>query len=304
MKSKAKLVALAGILGITGIGGTFAYFSQTQEKTNVFQTGTFDTNIVEVFIPKEGWEPGETVKKEVSIQNRGTFPAVVRVKFSECWVRTEDKKLLYEADSTIQKDPLDPEEEGRARNKLENVYQENVSDGKTGAEVDDSVVEKSLNLSEWVYNREDGYYYYKYVIPGKEKDGTMYETSKILNSIRLTENVDLGRFVEKRYYATRERPDEWVEFATMSEASLEPGRYYTTAEMAELVERQGSEINYLKVRPEITDSDSTGYSEADYTLRIEAETVQATKKAVESIFGSGICEETEKLGCEWIFSEE
>ena len=80
MKSKAKLVALAGILGITGIGGTFAYFSQTQEKTNVFQTGTFDTNIVEVFIQKEGMFMRE---EKFKMERQGLIQVGDKVKISE-----------------------------------------------------------------------------------------------------------------------------------------------------------------------------------------------------------------------------
>lgn len=306
-----KLLALAGILGLAGVGGTFAYFNQSDERPNIFNTGTYDSKLEEEFKPKEGenWEPGSTVNKDVTVKNNGSLPVVVRVKFRERWVRSSDGEVLYDVDTTIQKDMLGKNTLGGARNKFENVYQENASDGLTGIKRDDSVVHKIMDPdSMWVYNAKDGYYYYKAVLPGKKGD-VAPETEKILDAVQLDENVDMGAYVEKKYYAVSEgeeapdvHSDEWVEFDKDPNSST---GYVSTAEMARRVKENGSEITFLKAAPVLVSDNLGGYQQADYTLRISMQTVQATDGAIESIFGN--LQDLLDLGCNWkddILSED
>ncbi len=310
MKSKKKLLALAGIAAVAGIGGSLAYFNQTLTAENVFDTGIYDTELVEEFKPSEGenWEPGTTVNKDVTIKNTGTLPVVVRVKFQEKWEsRQNPGKVLYEMDTTVNKDKLGTE--GDARNKFENVYQGNPSDGMTGETVDDSVVYKHMIPDgKWVYNPADGYYYYLEILPeikeNNQGEKIVAETTKLLDGVTLAENTDMGAYREARYYTTVEnRPEsdseDWIEFATRSNASPLGYEYLSTREINEMLKAQGDDkiITYMKSATEMLGGLS-GYSQADYTLLVTAQTVQTTKQAVKAAFGD--LDALKALGCSWV----
>ena len=316
MKSKKKLIALAAVLGVTAIGGTFAYFNQTLTATNIFDTGTYDTELVEEFKPSEGenWELGSNVNKDVTIKNTGTLPIVVRVKFQEKWVSRTTGEILYEMDSTVNKDSIGASlglaSPSDAQNKFEAVYQGNADDGETGVTVDDSVVYKQMIPDgEWVYNPADGYYYCTRVLAGKTKDAdgneVMDETAKILDGVTLAENADMGAYQEVKYYAvTESRPEDendWIEFATASNAAG-ADRYLSAREMSEKVQSEGSFITFMKSETRLVSEKLAGYSNADYSLIITAQTVQATDMAVKELFGD--LDVLKALGCDWNLKSE
>ncbi|MCI9105140.1 MAG: hypothetical protein HFG57_04140 [Lachnospiraceae bacterium] len=310
MNSKKKLMALAGLAVVTAVGGSLAYFNQTLTAENIFDTGTYNTELVEEFKPSEGenWEPGATVNKDVTFKNTGTLPVVVRVKFQEKWVSRQDpEKVLYEMDTTRDKTKLGT---GDARNKFENVYQGDPSDGLTGAQRDDSVVYKHMIPDgKWIYNEADGYYYYLEILPGvvKNENGEemVTETTKLLDGVTLAENIDMGAYWEGKYYAvTKERPEsgssDWIEFATRNNAEAALGyEYLSTREMNERLKAQpgGKVITFMKSSTDMLEGFS-GYSQADYTLLVTAQTVQATNLAVKEAFGD--LDILEGLGCTWV----
>lgn len=89
---KKKIIAFAMVLSMAAIavvGGTMAYFSDTDAKNNVFTTGNVDIELVENFeqnsklLPATGSAQNGTlqngVTKEVSVKNNGTEDAYVRV---------------------------------------------------------------------------------------------------------------------------------------------------------------------------------------------------------------------------------
>lgn len=305
MKGKKRLIGLAAVLGAAAIGGTFAYFNQTLTATNMFDTGTYDTELVEKFKPTDGenWEPGTNVNKDVTVKNTGSLPVVVRVKFEEEWVNKESGEVLYKMDTTVNKEKLAVGTPSDASNKFENVYQGDDGDGKTGIDVDDSVVFKQMIPDGgWVYNPTDGYYYYTKKLAGAEKadDGTevIDETTKLLDGVTLAENTDMGAYKEMKFYATtEERPDngsqDWIEFAKEGDA------YVSTRKMSELVKAEGGFITYMKSITELEAPELAGYSNADYTLTVTAQTVQATDGAVQTCFSEDTLAHLFELGCEW-----
>ena len=312
MKMTKKKAALAGLLAAAAAGGTFAYFNQTLSVTNIFDTGTYDTELVEEFKPSDGenWEPGTSVNKDVTVRNTGSLPVVVRVKFQEKWVSKVTGNTLYEMDTTVNKDMLGAENPQGARNKFENVYQGDSQDGLTGIDVDDSVVYKTMIPDGgWVYNPADGYYYYEEVLPGASEDAggnqTIAETTKLLDGVTLEENIDMGAYREIRYYATTDsRPEDgsedWVEFATDSNAN-----YISTAEMNDrLTENGGQGITYMKSVANLINPELGGYSNAEYTLVVTAQTVQATNQAVNTVFGDGKTFDYAALGLDWTLPRE
>lgn len=295
---KRRAIALGGVLAVMVIGGTFAYFNQTLTAENMFDTGIYDTELVEDFKPGEGenWEPGASVNKDVTVKNTGTVPVVVRVRFQEKWTKKKDpSRVLYEVDTTINKNALATSSD--AQNKFESVYQGSDSDGKTGADVDDSVVRKDMDPDHmWMYYAEDGYYYYKHVIPGMAADGTVFETEKLLDGVTLSEDVDMGAYTEMKFYTTYDRAasadavpaEAWKEF------DKEDGVYVSTKTMRDRL--KPVQITFMK---SVTNQkENTGYSNADYTLTVTAQTIQATKGAVDAMFGKI------PAGLDWKLTEE
>ena len=157
---KKNVLALAGVLAVCAVGGTMAYFNQTMEAENVFDTGKYGSTMVEDFKPSEGqnWEPGATVNKVVKVVNTGNLPVVVRVKMDEKWINKDDDTLIKEASTAKAASDAAKAAGVAGANQLVTVYQGDPEDGQWA--VDDSVVKKALNESgKWIYREEDGYYY-------------------------------------------------------------------------------------------------------------------------------------------------
>ncbi len=87
MKKKIVTLSLVVALAATAvIGGTLAYFTDTDEKTNVLTVGNVD-----IILTEPGWEetgkeeakdayPGEALAKDPTVTNDGANPCFVRVK--------------------------------------------------------------------------------------------------------------------------------------------------------------------------------------------------------------------------------
>ena len=79
---KKKIVAMCATVAIAAlaVGGTLAYFTDTDAKTNVFTTGNVDITLNEEFNPENvKLTPGVKIQKEVTVTNSGSEPAYVRV---------------------------------------------------------------------------------------------------------------------------------------------------------------------------------------------------------------------------------
>lgn len=79
---KNKLIALgaATVLSATAVvGGTLAYFTDKDAETNVFTTGDVKIDLIEDFEQDSKLIPGIDVKKEVTVENKGSEDAYVRV---------------------------------------------------------------------------------------------------------------------------------------------------------------------------------------------------------------------------------
>lgn len=87
MKKRAAM-GLAGLAAAAVVGGTWAYWSQDLKVDNEFQTGKFDSDIVEKFTPEEGWLPGEKVDKVVSVKNSGDVDMATMVVIDNGWIDT------------------------------------------------------------------------------------------------------------------------------------------------------------------------------------------------------------------------
>ena len=98
---------------MVAVGGTFAWFSTTDQVENVFDMDDFDVSITEAFDPETPMNPGSTITKQVGVTNYGDVPVYVRVKFEEKLVlknwafkeNTDNRLLVYG-----KKTPTDAEE--------------------------------------------------------------------------------------------------------------------------------------------------------------------------------------------------
>lgn len=128
---KTPLIALA-TLGVVGIiGGTMAYYSQTDTFTNKFNTADYNIKTYEIFNPNDGGNisPGQTVNKDVCVENTGDVPILARVKYTE----------------TI-----------GSQTKIE------------GSKLDNSTWIATKDDTNWAFNESDKYFYYLGVIDSND----------------------------------------------------------------------------------------------------------------------------------------
>jgi len=84
-KNKKPIVALVLLLVVGLVGLTLAYFTDTVEVPNVFNTSTYSTETTEEFESPDDWTPGTTTSKTVITKNTGDVDVAVRVSYTEKW---------------------------------------------------------------------------------------------------------------------------------------------------------------------------------------------------------------------------
>ena len=265
MKSKKRLVVIAGVLSLAVVGGILAYYSSTSSIENKLATKKYGgEQIIEKFTPDGDWELGESVTKEVAVENTGEANLFVRVKLDEKWVRDD-----YEFITLNSKDG-----EGKYSNAnfIAGSGQVFPTDGTTTG--DGSVVTKTLESSKWVYSDEDGYWYYNEVLKPTGESGD--RTELFLKSLTLASDTDMGLLREIKYYTTMENvPDN----DNISDDATTGWKVFT-----------GPVPNGATYSRSISDirKDHEGYAGAEYSLIITYETYQATKEArAEAVSSAG-----------------
>lgn len=90
MKKKIITLSLAVALAATAvIGGTLAYFTDTEKKENIFTVGNVEIELTEPNWDASGEEeagtvyPGEPLAKDPTVKNTGANPCFVRVSVSD-----------------------------------------------------------------------------------------------------------------------------------------------------------------------------------------------------------------------------
>ncbi len=158
-KKKTKYISLASILMIliaTTLMGAYAYMQKSSDVTNRFVAGTYSGKIDENF--PEDQDLKDPVIKEVAFENTGDYDQILRVKYSELWVK--DGEVLsntYNGVNVVEKawETIWPEAEGDHSDDL------------------------------WI-DGGDGWYYYKRILPAK----TNNTTAPILTKIQLDSALD------------------------------------------------------------------------------------------------------------------
>lgn len=289
---KKQMAAVIGLAAVFVIGGSLAYFNQNLQAANVMKTDKFDTTVIELFNPEKGidWKPGEEVNKDFEVENSGSVPMLVRVSFRESWWRDG---IEFKSIDTRDKEAA-ADENAERNNKFESVHQEPETPAEGGnTEGDDSVVEKKLILgTDWLYNPEDGYYYYTKTL-AKKGD----RTGLLLDSVTLAQDTDMGRMLKKKEYSLA--PDKDAPEGSWQPFPTEDGKEISEKELLERVEKEGKTIYHLRSKT-FTDPDHSGYGGAEYRLSITAQTVQATRTAVREVFGTQALTFAQENSFNWI----
>lgn len=254
MRRKTKVWLATGLLALTVMGCTWAYFTSTSHIDNRLSTKAYGNTITEKFTPRDDWQPGQKVEKVFAVKNTGGYDLVVRVKMDESWVRsgTNLKTLSSVTD----------------KERIFTPKQPSAVDGSVAN--DDTVVAKELNTANWVFH--DGYWYYKSLLTAGN------ETPALLNSITLDKDADMGKYIVTSYY-----------HEGTAAPTFEPGgtgdNHTPTGGWAEFTgavpKPAAGKTIFIRTVSKL-DPAATGYAGADYTLTITAETCQATLDAVKT----------------------
>ena len=259
--SRKKLLSyICAIAAIALLIGVFAYYNSTNSLDNRMSTAQYGNELEEKFTPKEDWQPGESVDKEVAVNNTGDYDLFVRVKMSEEWT-------LKDGTTKHGWDSVDDEfhtATAFTSNQL-NPDDGLINDGAAvDPEYDESVVAKALAASGWTFNTDDGYWYYNTRLTAGNSTGSL------LTSITLAGDTDMGSYIVTKYYTKSvSRPDnneigvndsdagtKWIAFT----GAVPTGATFTRAVSA-------------------LDNGAPGYAGASYVLTITSEVMQGTKEA-------------------------
>lgn len=281
---KTSIIALVALLVVALVGTTIAYWSQTSTIENPFSTGDqYGSTIVEKFTPKDGedWLPGVKVPKSVTVSNDGNTDILVRAKLTETWTRKSG------GDAYISLDKKDPYTIGQAGGTA------GLTDGLTTG--DQSVVRKNFAPGgKWTDSQADGWCYYKTNLTKGNK------TAPWLDSVELVKDIDMGAPINTFSVAVDESHTKWYKLPA---GTTETPKYVTindadgTAKSVDKDATGAKPVLYGKQEIKI-DPTAPGYSNSNYVLTVTVQTVQATKDAVNAVFGSGMAT-AQPDGCNW-----
>ena len=241
---KAKVKAFAGLLALTLVVGSLAYFTKTMSIDNPFSTKKYGGETVEKFTPENNWEPGGQVTKEVQAKNTGDYDLWVRVKFDEKWER--NGQLIAGTDiSSSDAAKFFPPSADNAVAGGSSVYKHLA--GVEGGTWQDG---------------NDGYFYYKTTL---EKDQS---TSLLLDYVTLCKDANMGEYtVSQMKYAL---VDDTKKAEDLTDADYDRTEVPT--------EIPAGKVLYQKKVVELNDANA-GLAGADYTLTITTQLVQANADA-------------------------
>lgn len=327
-KMSKKATALAGLGVLAVVGGTFAYYNQTVSLENPLTTGHYDNELIEDYTPPtDDLKPGATIDKVVGAKNTGDYPVMVRIKMDEVW-RQKDANGDIISHASTEGDgfaAIAIGTEGVGYGNEFDATQVDDSDGLVRG--DESVVRKNLAedfSDDWTYNANDGYWYYnKILTPGQT-------TGNLLESITLASDIDLGHYIQKDWYyvgpsnMTQDKVPNWNEYTvTRDETSREVTDIIIDEtlvgdqngngiiEKGSVGDKNGDGIidaidmaMYLNItsgeklfrkNESVLDNKKKGYADANYTLTVTSQFVQATPDALETEFGSELPDDIQEI---------
>lgn len=201
MKKKKIISTIAAVAVVASLAvGSLAYFTSQDSVTNHFATGTTDSSndnsgidIHETFDQNKAGNtlPGDTVQKQVNVENTANYKQLLRVKITKVWKDSKGNVVdSYKVTPTKVKD----DQGNEVTKNLVTYYKSGAENAPTGGEkLDSSLIH--LNFGEnlgstsgkWIQKTDadlgsdGGYYYYDEVVAPNTSTGNLLE-SVTLNS--------------------------------------------------------------------------------------------------------------------------
>ena len=316
-KMSKKATALAGLGVLAVVGGTFAYYNQTVSLENPLTTGKYENELIEDYTPPtDDLKPGATIDKVVGAKNTGDYPVMVRIKMDEVWRQKDANGDIQDiiSHASTEGDGFAAIAIGTEGVGYGNEFDATQVDDFDGlVQGDESVVRKNLAedfSDDWTYNANDGYWYYnKILAPGQT-------TGNLLKSITLASDIDLGFYTQKDWYyvgssnMTQDQVSDWDEYTvTRDENSGEVTNIIING--TSVGDKNGDDIidaidmaMYLNITSDkklfrknesVLDNKKKGYADANYTLTVTSQFVQATPDALETEFGSELPDDIKRI---------
>lgn len=280
-KSRVLIAGLAAIAAAATIGGTWAAWSQQLLAKNEYMTAKYSTFLEEKFEQPEGWQPGQEEEKAVWVQNDSTIPIIAKITMNQEWFRREDVKAWI------------PSQEG------EGYEYATVSNGTLVRDEAGEIIEKGDPL-DLIFDGDKGREYA--AILNFNKDGVVVlaenraqEPGLQLPGVETVDSLDQAR---GKWLLVSETPDEIGNYTFYYMGVVDPGKatplLLESVRMNSQLEAtvtqnhtyyekdENAEDGYKKVTISTVNSEK-GYDSSTYILRINMQTVQATKGAVEQI---------------------
>lgn len=92
-KKATKILIILGVMVLTIIGLTLAYYNSTKKFENEFRVNAPGVAVYEKFNPTDLWVPGEEKSKEVWFKNTGEQDMLLRFSYSVEWVPVDGKPM-------------------------------------------------------------------------------------------------------------------------------------------------------------------------------------------------------------------
>lgn len=89
MKKKLALIAIAFVILIGTVDGTFAYFNGQ----NDFVSDDYSASITQTFMPPTNWTPGTVTPVDIKVTNQSLVDMNVRARYTEKWVANDGSIL-------------------------------------------------------------------------------------------------------------------------------------------------------------------------------------------------------------------
>lgn len=180
-RNRKKWLVATGAFALLAIGAaTFAWFQSNDKVTNHFEGDLAgnDVEIIEQFVPKKDWKPGDEVAKKVSVTNIGEYDSLIRVSLKETLAKLKNAEAKLSDDVTL----LNGKKESEIY-----LMPLDLTKAATGY-VDSKVVTKQMTVT-------GGDYAGTYTLKVKENAVTNPDGSKTYNYVSYWDNGT------KQYYA-------------------------------------------------------------------------------------------------------
>ena len=205
-KQLKRTLILLGLLLITTVGLTIAYYNSQKEFKNEFHVGKPGVSVYEDFNPADKWVPDEEKGKQAWFANVGEQDMLLRFTIEAKWIKPpvrigEDGEPVTDSDGQPEY-VFQPGTKVDIDKDLLLYWQDSQNDPAKGYHqtgIDNEVKDSSGNIigpitlqdavkhSEFDFEKIGDYYYYKKVLKAQGDKDSQDKTQHILESVKFTE---------------------------------------------------------------------------------------------------------------------